>query len=748
VGLDTSCAILIVVNSDRSLTVLDDFSQPPFDGGDDTLVGVQNNSNQPLLSLGLASGTPVFGFDGDGICDSFPEPPGCPFGPTGYEGPGVSFTIFNFSSGTIDFNGGIPPGGSVYFSLEGAISAQDLSLTSCGNGVVEGREECDDGNPIDGDGCDSNCTSTACGNGILTAGEECDDGNRDDADCCSSSCTVASDGTACDDGLFCDGTDTCVSGACTVHTGDPCIGGTECNNACDELRDVCFTAAGIHCTDDGNVCTSDQCDGNGAGVHLNNDFALCNDGVFCNGGDLCLGGSCSFHLGDPCALEECADRCDEVNAVCIPSTSGTQCFDDGNVCTDDDCDGFGSCVHPPKSSGAPCFEDGDVCTKDQCDGAGSCTHPPAADGTVCDDANLCTQTDRCQAGHCVGSNPVFCPAPPCHQGTCEPSSGICTNCPTGYTPGDGGCQKTYAIDASQLDNLNGFCGNEGRENDCSRPFGFHWTDTGDSRVGAVARMDVRIGAGIDCSATGHHVTLNGSSIGAYPFAHACFCFPDATLAPQVLVNVDTSAYVKGELNAIAIDGTGCTGLTREENGHFATVTVTYADPGFPVAIHAGCRQAMKSKLKYRNRTDDAEDELQWKWFRGGATTRDEFADPTESADYEFCVYAEADDSPALLLEAGVPSSMTLWSAAGRQGFKYKDPAASHDGINRILVRGGIAGKSKVIVKGKGTLLGDPTRPSSPATGIRVQLTNEATGVCWESEFPVSEVGGTISVSAP
>ena len=37
----------------------------------------------------------------------------------------------------------------------------------CGNGVVEGGEQCDDGNDVDGDGCESNCTNTpppACPN--------------------------------------------------------------------------------------------------------------------------------------------------------------------------------------------------------------------------------------------------------------------------------------------------------------------------------------------------------------------------------------------------------------------------------------------------------------------------------------------------------------------------------------------------------------------------------------------------------
>jgi len=62
------------------------------------------------------------------------------------------------------------------------------STPSCGNGTIEGNEKCDDGNLIDGDGCDSNCTPTGCGNGIVTAGEQCDDGNLIDGDGCDSNC--------------------------------------------------------------------------------------------------------------------------------------------------------------------------------------------------------------------------------------------------------------------------------------------------------------------------------------------------------------------------------------------------------------------------------------------------------------------------------------------------------------------------------------------------------------------------------
>jgi len=147
VGLDTSCAVLIVFNADGSRTTLVDPTQPSFDGIEDTLVGVQNNSGLPVTSLAL-TGPGIFGFDGDGLCDTTayntgppnnPSPSGCPYGPYIYEGrdttgsvastapgSGNTFTITDvvtFSSGTVDWSPGISNGGSAYFSLEGPASS-------------------------------------------------------------------------------------------------------------------------------------------------------------------------------------------------------------------------------------------------------------------------------------------------------------------------------------------------------------------------------------------------------------------------------------------------------------------------------------------------------------------------------------------------------------------------------------------------------------------------------------------------
>ena len=60
----------------------------------------------------------------------------------------------------------------------------------CGNGVIEGREQCDDGG--ESASCDANCTAAICGDGTLnvTAGEQCDDGNNNGGDGCSATCTI------------------------------------------------------------------------------------------------------------------------------------------------------------------------------------------------------------------------------------------------------------------------------------------------------------------------------------------------------------------------------------------------------------------------------------------------------------------------------------------------------------------------------------------------------------------------------
>lgn len=66
-----------------------------------------------------------------------------------------------------------------------------FSLPHCGNGVLNLREECDEGSGnanVPGALCHTDCSRAGCGDSILDSGEECDDGNVVSGDGCSRTC--------------------------------------------------------------------------------------------------------------------------------------------------------------------------------------------------------------------------------------------------------------------------------------------------------------------------------------------------------------------------------------------------------------------------------------------------------------------------------------------------------------------------------------------------------------------------------
>jgi hypothetical protein len=114
-----------------------DPTQGPYDGSDDALIGIVNNSGATVTSLDLTSQTvDIFGFDGDGICaygNSSRNPYRCTFvnaypggyRANGYEGPGTYFGNISNSnrSGTVYFIDGLADGQSTFFGLENTPAA-------------------------------------------------------------------------------------------------------------------------------------------------------------------------------------------------------------------------------------------------------------------------------------------------------------------------------------------------------------------------------------------------------------------------------------------------------------------------------------------------------------------------------------------------------------------------------------------------------------------------------------------------
>jgi cysteine-rich repeat protein len=215
----------------------------------------------------------------------------------------------------------------------------NCTITRCGNGIVDPGEQCDDGNGIDGDGCDHNCTFTGCGNGIVTLGEQCDDGNLVDGDGCDHNCTlpgcgnvIVDPGEQCDDGnhINGDGCDNnCTFSGCGNGIVDP---GEECDDGNHVNGDGCDNNCTAPACGNGILDPGEQCDDgnhvNGDGCDANCTLPACGNGIVdageqCDDGNHTNGDGCEAN----CTLPTCG------NGIVDP---GEQC-DDGNTVNGDGC---------------------------------------------------------------------------------------------------------------------------------------------------------------------------------------------------------------------------------------------------------------------------------------------------------------------------------------------------------------------------------------------------------------------------
>ena len=205
----------------------------------------------------------------------------------------------------------------------------NCTTTSCGNGILNAGEDCDDNNELDGDGCDSNCTLTGC-NGVITAGEQCEDGNFVDGDGCDTNCQltacgngIQTDGEACDDGNDVDG-DACDSNCTIPACGNGVVAGDEqcddnnladgdgCDNNCTVT--ACgngVVTAGEEC-DDGNDIDGDGCDSNCTATACGNGIVTV--GEACDDGNNINGDGCE---SDCVAGRPCGANCPDLTFVLI-----------------------------------------------------------------------------------------------------------------------------------------------------------------------------------------------------------------------------------------------------------------------------------------------------------------------------------------------------------------------------------------------------------------------------------------------
>jgi hypothetical protein len=304
----------------------------------------------------------------------------------------------------------------------------DAAGASCNDGLF-----CTQVDACAAGSCSGSMSPCAGADGDANCSESCDEA----VDTCTSPDPV---GSACNDGLFCNGADACnAMGACQ-GAGDPCTGADgdgNCAESCNETADNCTAAdpVGSACNDNLFCNGTDACNGSGTcATHLGDPCAgpdgdgdctetcretqndcngqdpvgsACEDGVFCNGADQCGDfGNCGIHAGNPCPGPDgdgnCRESCDELDNDCGGQDPVGSACEDGVFCNGDDtCGNFGNCG---QHTGNPCDgADGDGDCSEMCnETAEDCSANDAA-GTACTDGAFCNGTDTCNgSGACSG----------------------------------------------------------------------------------------------------------------------------------------------------------------------------------------------------------------------------------------------------------------------------------------------------------------------------------------------------------
>jgi hypothetical protein len=254
----------------------------------------------------------------------------------------------------------------------------------------------------------------------------------------------------CDNGLFCDGTETCDAALdCQAGTAPATDDGVSCtDDSCDEAADIVVNAVndsncdnGLFCdgaeicdaaldcqagtapsAGDGVGCTDDSCDeATDSFVNTVND-SNCDNGLYCDGTETCdaaldCQAGTAPSAGDGVGCTD--DSCDEATDSFVNTVNDSNC-DNSLYCDGDEiCDAALDC----QAGTAPATDDGVSCTDDSCDEAADTIVNAVNDsncdnGLFCDGDEICDAALDCQDGTAPGiDDGVGCTVDSCDEGT-------------------------------------------------------------------------------------------------------------------------------------------------------------------------------------------------------------------------------------------------------------------------------------------------------------------------------------------
>jgi len=223
-----------------------------------------------------------------------------------------------------------------------------------------------------------------------------DDGNRCTSDRCHRilGCVHEPDNSGCDDGIFCNGIETCTpTGACMTVSSCPPVAGCLVGS-CDEEHDRCVSTPDHAQCDDEDDCTIDRCDDDGDCFSE----PSCRSDEDC-AADPCLVASCN---DDGCC--EAVDRCPQTPPGCVTMTG--ECSEDTGECVEEEAP-FGTRCDTATGS--------TLCGENGCDGT---CQPDGCIQTLCGNG-VDDPDEECEIGQtCLPANQPCNPNCTCPLATC------------------------------------------------------------------------------------------------------------------------------------------------------------------------------------------------------------------------------------------------------------------------------------------------------------------------------------------
>ena len=249
----------------------------------------------------------------------------------------------------------------------------------------------------------------------------------------------------CDDGLYCNGAETCAGDACQDGT-PPCDSATE---ACDETRNTCMPCNNDGTCDAGEDCNScpNDCIGGATSESCGNGICETGDGSedcvscpqdcngvqngkkqdrFCCGDGGCTDDRC-FTGGWQCTDESapaptqyccgnliCEGPEDETNCAMDCPASAAWCGDGSCDAGEDPCNCPGDCGAPPDTE-TSCTDGVD----NDCDGAVDCDDPDCASDSACRPSTTSSTASQCGGNKSPCNGNGDCCSNSCKGGSCR-----------------------------------------------------------------------------------------------------------------------------------------------------------------------------------------------------------------------------------------------------------------------------------------------------------------------------------------